>query len=203
MKYLYLLLMSLSACGIAFGSEIPAIYRCVGGYKMPATPVASSEFCHIVDSAATEMIKIEMIESAAMKFDLSRVQCASDINHLIGGVLFRYAAESLDNSVFEKLNGRQADVNYIADSQKRNITPAGVAAICGYKANLKMLIQLGGVPKAELEMSLSSGDGVVTRTFSLKEALDFNEPMDSIYKNMELSEQNKTFDEISELIEKF
>lgn len=203
MKNIYFLLMLLGAPFIAVSSEIPAIYSCIGGYIMPVTQISSIDFCQVVHNEPAEIKKIEIIEAGAMKYDLSRVKCNDDVDLLVSGVLFRYAAESSDNKIFLKLSDRKKDVNYIADSQMRNITPAGVAAICGYKENLNELIQLGGVPKANLKISLSTSNGVVTRTFSLKDAMDFDDPLHSNYENMELSDQNILFEDIYRLIETF
>lgn len=203
MKSIYFLFTLLGCSSVAIASEIPSIYSCTGAYVIPVTHISSTEFCQAVQQAPTNVKKIEFIETAANKYYLTSVQCGDDVNRLVNGVLFRLFAESVDKNVFKKLRDRKADVNSVVDSQMRDITPAGVAAICGYKENLMELIQLGGIPKANLEMSLSTNGVAQTRTFSLTDAMDFNDAGNSNYENMDLQNQNIVFDEIYKIIEKF
>ncbi|RZM70379.1 hypothetical protein C3B51_22980 [Pseudoalteromonas rubra] len=200
MRVFYILIVAFMSASHA--GTIPPVYECLGGYRLPEIK-AKKEFCSAVFSLDSEVEKIKFIEGSALEMDLSSVSCSDEIERLIYPVLFRFMAESIEPEDFFRLNKKLNEyVNYIVDSLGRDITPAGVAALCGYDTNLEKLIAIGGVPKARILIEMQDLSGSYTRSFSLSEAIDFNEPIKATYESLSSEDGNIVYERIIEIISK-
>ncbi|MDK2593453.1 hypothetical protein [Pseudoalteromonas obscura] len=201
MKAIYILpliFMSSSNAG-----TIPAIYECVGGYKLPNKKVEKG-FCDKVLGFESEHEKVRFIEEIALRADLSNVSCGEEVEKFIYPILYRLMAESVEIESFNRLNKKSGGyVNYVVDYYGRNVTPAGVAALCGYDDNLEKLISIGGVPQAKIILEVHDISGRHTRSFSLSEAMDFNEPIKSRYETLNSEEHSTVYDNIVKSIARF